>query len=78
MGRERLSRRFFRSSRQIPGVRVAEPGEFSRRAMENGKLDLIATEALADLIDAETEAQRKLALLEQEGSLRSFWRPASK
>lgn len=57
---------------QIPGVRVAEPGEFSRRAMENGKLDLIATEALADLIDAETEAQRKLALLEQGGSLRSF------
>jgi len=56
----------------MPGVRAAAPGEFSRRAMENGKLDLIATEALADLIDSETEAQRKLALKEQGGSLRAF------
>ncbi|APG48789.1 tRNA uridine-5-carboxymethylaminomethyl(34) synthesis GTPase MnmE [Phaeobacter porticola] len=39
-------------------VRLAEPGEFTRRALENGKLDLSQVEALADLIDAETEAQR--------------------
>lgn len=64
--------KIFSVLRRIPGVRAAEPGEFSRRAMENGKLDLIATEALADLIDAETEAQRQLAVLEQGGSLRTF------
>ncbi len=58
--------------RQTPGVRTAEPGEFSRRAMENGKLDLIEAEALADLIDADTEAQRKLALMEKSGALRGF------
>lgn len=44
------------------GARYAEPGEFSRRAHANGKLDLLAAEAMADLIAAETEAQRRLAL----------------
>ncbi len=47
---------------QIPGCRMAEPGEFARRAFENGKLDLVEIEALADLVDAETESQRRLAL----------------
>ena len=46
----------------IPGLRMAEAGEFTRRAMENGTLDLAQVEGLADLIDAETEAQRKQAL----------------
>ena len=46
----------------IPGCRLAEPGEFARRAFANGKLDLVEIEALADLVDAETEAQRRLAL----------------
>ena len=46
----------------IPGCRLAEPGEFARRAFDNGKLDLVEIEALADLVDAETEAQRRLAL----------------
>ncbi len=46
----------------IPGCRMAEPGEFARRAFNNGKLDLVEAEALADLIDAETEAQRRSAL----------------
>jgi tRNA modification GTPase len=46
----------------IPGCRLAEPGEFARRAFQNGKLDLVEIEALADLVDAETEAQRRLAL----------------
>ena len=42
-------------------ARMAEPGEFTRRALENGKLDLAQVEGLADLIDAETEAQRRQA-----------------
>jgi tRNA modification GTPase len=46
----------------IPDCRMAEPGEFARRAFNNGKLDLVEIEALADLVDAETEAQRRLAL----------------
>jgi tRNA modification GTPase len=46
----------------IPGCRMAEPGEFARRAFNNGKLDLVEIEALGDLVDAETEAQRRLAL----------------
>lgn len=45
----------------LDGLRLAEPGEFTRRAMENGKLDLTQVEGLADLIDAETEAQRQQA-----------------
>lgn len=47
---------------EVPGCRLAEPGEFARRGFHNGKLDLVEVEALADLVDAETEAQRKLAL----------------
>ncbi|MGK6315096.1 tRNA uridine-5-carboxymethylaminomethyl(34) synthesis GTPase MnmE [Neorhizobium sp. DT-125] len=46
----------------IPGLRLAEAGEFSRRAFENGKLDLVEVEGLADLIAAETEMQRRLAI----------------
>lgn len=46
----------------VEGLRLAEAGEFTRRALENGKLDLAQIEGLADLIDAETEAQRKQAL----------------
>lgn len=51
----------------MSGVRAAEPGEFTRRAFEAGRLDLVQVEGLADLIDAETEAQRKLALRVVEG-----------
>ena len=47
---------------KLPGLRAAEPGEFTRRALENGRLDLAQVEGLADLIDSETEAQRKQAL----------------
>jgi len=46
----------------IEGVRQADPGEFTRRAFLNGKLDLVETEALADMIGAETEAQRRFAV----------------
>jgi len=51
------------------GVRLAEPGEFTRRAFENGKLDLAEAEGLADLVDAETEAQRLQALRQRRGAL---------
>lgn len=51
------------------GLRLAEPGEFTRRAFENGKLDLAQAEGVADLIDAETEAQRKQALGQVGGAL---------
>ncbi|MDG1449599.1 MAG: tRNA uridine-5-carboxymethylaminomethyl(34) synthesis GTPase MnmE [Ascidiaceihabitans sp.] len=43
-------------------ARLAEPGEFTRRALENGRMDLAQVEGLADLIESETEAQRKQAL----------------
>lgn len=51
-----------RALSQIPGLRAAEPGEFTRRALENGRLDLTQVEGLADLIDAETESQRRQSL----------------
>jgi len=54
---------------RIAGFRLAEPGEFTKRAFLNGKLDLTAAEGLADLVMAETEAQRKLALRQLEGEL---------
>jgi tRNA modification GTPase len=47
---------------KIEGLRLAHPGEFALRAFENGKLDLSAVEGLADLVESETEAQRKQAL----------------
>jgi tRNA modification GTPase len=61
----------------LPGVRHAEAGEFTRRAFLNGKLDLVESEALADLISAETEVQRRLAVLNTEGAqseLYAGWR----
>jgi tRNA modification GTPase len=53
------------------GVRLAEPGEFTRRAVLNGKLDVTAAEAVGDLIDAETEAQRRQAQRQLDGVLGS-------
>lgn len=47
---------------RLAGLRLAEPGEFTRRAVVNGRLDLTAAEGLADLVAAETEAQRRQAL----------------
>ena len=51
------------------GLRPAEPGEFTRRAFENGRLDLTQAEAVADLVDAETDAQRRQALEQLGGAL---------
>ena len=56
-----------------PGLRLAEPGEFTRRAFEHGKLDLTAAEAVADLVDAETSAQRRQALRQLEGALGALY-----
>ncbi|MFZ0373588.1 MAG: tRNA uridine-5-carboxymethylaminomethyl(34) synthesis GTPase MnmE [Xanthobacteraceae bacterium] len=52
---------------RIEGCRLAEPGEFTRRAFENGRLDLTAVEGLADLIGAETPAQRRQAFRQLKG-----------
>ena len=60
-------------------LRPAEPGEFSRRAVENGKLDLTRAEAIADLVDAETPAQLRQALRQHDGALADLyegWRAA--
>jgi tRNA modification GTPase len=61
------------------GLRLAEPGEFTRRAFDHGKLDLVEIEGLADLIAAETEGQRRQALRQAEGALSALyedWRGA--
>ncbi len=57
----------------VPGCRPAEPGEFAHRAFINGKLDLTAAEGLADLIDAETEAQRRQAMTLATGHLATLY-----
>jgi len=62
---------------QIPGCRPAEPGEFTRRAFDHGKLDLTEVEGLADLVAAETAAQRRQALRQLGGALSALtegWR----
>jgi len=55
------------------GARPAEAGEFTRRAFQNGKMDLTEAEGLADLIDAETEGQREQALSQMTGALRTLY-----
>ena len=56
------------------GLRPAEPGEFSRRAFLNGKMDLLAAEAVHDLVAAETDAQRRQALRQLDGALGDLYR----
>lgn len=56
-------------SGSVPGLRPAEAGEFTRRAFAHGKLSLTEVEGLADLIHAETEAQRRQALRQLDGEL---------
>ena len=60
-----------------PGLRLAEAGEFTRRALENGRMHLTEVEALGDLIEAETEAQRRQAITQMAGALSTLaesWR----
>lgn len=54
----------------LPGMRLARPGEFTRRALANGCIDLTEAEGLADLLEAETQSQRRAALLMADGGLR--------
>ncbi|MEM8636146.1 MAG: tRNA uridine-5-carboxymethylaminomethyl(34) synthesis GTPase MnmE [Pseudomonadota bacterium] len=56
-----------------PGIRLAEPGEFTRRAFYNGKLDLTQAEGIADLIESETRAQKDQALCQTEGALSDLY-----
>ncbi|PWB84519.1 MAG: tRNA uridine-5-carboxymethylaminomethyl(34) synthesis GTPase MnmE [Methylocystaceae bacterium] len=70
---------FSRVLSRFSGLRVAEPGEFARRGLANGKMDLSQVEGLADLIDAETEFQRRQAMRTLGGALRrrvEGWRSA--
>ncbi len=53
--------------------RLAEPGEFTRRAFEHGKLDLTRAEAIADLVAAETDQQRRLAMQQMDGALHRLY-----
>jgi tRNA modification GTPase len=59
--------------RRLGTCRLAEPGEFTRRAFEHGRLDLTQAEAIADLVSAETEEQRKLALQQMDGALHRLY-----
>ena len=54
----------------IPGLRAAQPGEFTRRALSNGRIDLSEAEGLGDLLAAETETQRRMAIRSAEGAVR--------
>lgn len=58
---------------EIPGLRPAEAGEFSRRAFHNGKLDLVEIEGLADIVAAQTEMQRRLALEHAAGGVSKLY-----
>jgi tRNA modification GTPase len=63
----------FRALGALPAFRMAEPGEFVRRAFLNGKVDLTQAEGIADLVDAETDAQRRQALRQVTGGLAGLY-----
>jgi tRNA modification GTPase len=78
-GGRAVARAMLHAIGRVPGTRMAEPGEFARRAFENGKIDLTQAEAIADLVDAETEAQARQALRQAGGALARLyegWRAA--
>lgn len=62
-----------RALTSVSGIRLAEPGEFTRRAFENGKLDLTEAEGVADIIEAETTAQKSQALRQLGGGLTEIY-----
>jgi tRNA modification GTPase len=72
-GSRAVIRRVLETLHTLPALRLAEPGEFTSRAFFHGKMDLTAAEGLADLIDAETEAQRKQALRLMRGDIAKFY-----
>ena len=64
---------FLEALSKIENLRPAEAGEFTRRAFDNGKMDLTEAEGLADLINAETEGQRRQALRQMDGNLKALY-----
>ena len=68
-GSKAVIRSFLTALSALPDFRLAEPGEFSRRSFYNGKMDLTEADGLADLIDAETSLQQKVALQQMGGNL---------
>jgi len=72
-GGRAVIRSVFEALASCAGLRPAEPGEFTRRAFEHGKLDLTAAEGLSDLVNAETEAQRRQALRQLGGDLGALY-----
>ncbi len=73
-GGKAVVNRFLDELSTFAGCRMAEAGEFSRRAFMEGKLDLVQAEGLADLIEAETESQRRLAIMGTSGRLTALYR----
>lgn len=73
-GGKALISKFLAELSSFPHCRMAEPGEFARRAFAEGKIDLTEAEGLADLIEAETESQRRLAVMGASGELASLYR----
>ncbi|MCP5361109.1 MAG: tRNA uridine-5-carboxymethylaminomethyl(34) synthesis GTPase MnmE [Hyphomicrobiales bacterium] len=69
-GSRAVARQLLHVLGQEPGLRLAEPGEFARRAFQNGKMDLTQAEGIADLIAAETEAQHQQAIRQMDGALK--------
>ncbi len=72
-GGHAVQRAMYAAFSRMGGLRLAEPGEFTRRAFENGKMDLTESEAVADLIHAQTELQRRQALSQISGSLSKLY-----
>lgn len=72
-GSQAIINKMLNTLSEIPNFRMAEPGEFTRRAFENGKIDLTEAEAIADLINAETEAQHLLAIDQLGGSISKLY-----
>lgn len=68
-----IIRSLLKALAECPGHRLAQPGEFTRRAFENGKMDLTGAEAIADLVNAETEMQQAQALAQMSGSLSTLY-----
>lgn len=72
-GSRAVAQRMLELLGEMPGLRQAEPGEFTRRAFENGKMDLTEVEGLSDLLAAETEMQRRSAIDQSGGNLRRLY-----
>ncbi len=72
-GGRAIIERLIRLLTALPAIRAAEPGEFTRRAVENGKLDILQAEGLADLIEADTDAQRQQAIAQLGGNRSSLY-----